>query len=259
MQISDYWSRAQGKYYRTGARLFFRRPLVLTNRTPLISFTFDDFPRSALRTGGRILKRFGAAGTYYVSLGLMGKTAPTGEMFLRDDLNDAVADGHELGCHTFDHYDSAGTATSVFEKSITKNSLALEQVLPGVSFQTFSYPISPPRVQTKRKIARHFVCCRGGGQTFNRGTADLSYLAAFFLEQSRDDENAVKRLIDQNRGAGGWLILATHDVSESPTPYGCTPEFFERVVQYAVQSGSRVVPVLEAYKSLQISTAEPAT
>jgi len=257
MQISDYWSRARGKYYRTGARLLFRRPLALTNRTPLISFTFDDFPRSALLAGGKLLKSFGATGTYYVSLGLMGKAAPTGEMFVMDDLRAAIADGHELGCHTFDHCHSADTPTSVFESSVLENRLALQTMLPDVSFQTFSYPISPPRVQTKRRIGKHFACCRGGGQTFNKGTADLSYLAAFFLEQSRDDENSVRKLIDRNREARGWLIVATHDISESPTPYGCTPEFFGRVVEYAVLSGARIVPVFEAWRLLRTSAAEP--
>jgi len=258
MQIADCWSRAQGKYYRTGARLFYRRPLVLTNRTPLISFTFDDFPRSALLTGGRTLKRFGAAGTYYVSLGLMGKTAPTGKMFVMDDLRAAVEDGHELGCHTFDHCHAADTATSYFEASVIENRLALEKLLPGVAFRTFSYPISPPRIQTKKRMAKHFVCCRGGGQTFNQGTADLSYLASFFLEQSRDDEDSVRELIDQNRAARGWLVLATHDISESPTPYGCTPAFFGRVVEYAVHSGARIVSVLDAWKLLQSSAGDPA-
>ena len=56
-----------------------------------------------------------------------------------------------------------------------------------------------------------------GGQTFNSGTADLNLLCAFFLEQSRDNPAAVKRLIDQNAKARGWLIFATHDVCASPS------------------------------------------
>ena len=51
------------------------------NDRPLISFSFDDFPRSALFTGGALLEQYGVAGTYYASLGLMGKTSPTGEIF----------------------------------------------------------------------------------------------------------------------------------------------------------------------------------
>src|SRR2546425_11069576 len=114
------WARVQGRYIRTAARFFFKRPLVINTPTPFISFTFDDFPRSALLTGGAILKRFGLTGTYYASFGLMGKQAPTGPMFLPEDLKALLEQGHELGCHTFDHCHSWETKTGVFEDSIIR-------------------------------------------------------------------------------------------------------------------------------------------
>jgi peptidoglycan/xylan/chitin deacetylase (PgdA/CDA1 family) len=250
MASSNFVGRVQGRYIRSAASFFFRRPLAIETQLPLISFTFDDFPRSALQTGGAILNRFGLAGTYYTSLGLMGKQAPTGTMFLPEDLNSLLEQGHELGCHTFGHCHSWETKPAVFEESIVANQLALEELIPGASFKTFSYPISPPRPRTKQKAAQHFVCCRGGGQTFNVGSTDLNYLAAYFLEKNRDNPDEAKSLIDQNRRARGWLIFATHDVCENPTPYGCTPGFFEDVVHCAVNSGARILPVFQAWKAL---------
>ena len=230
--------------------MFFRRPFSLNADEPIISFTFDDFPRSALLTGGAILERHGLAGTYYASIGLTGKEGPTGIMFLPEDLRALLERGHELGCHTFDHCHSCGTKPAEFERSIIENRLALRELLPGVSFRTFSYPISPPRPRTKQRAAKYFVCCRGGGQSFNAGTTDLNYLCAFFLEQSRDNPEVVKNLIDQNRRARGWLIFATHDVCAAPSPFGCTPEFFESIVQCAVNSGARILPVVQAWEAL---------
>ena len=250
-----FWARVQGRYIRSAARLFFKRPLAINRQVPLISFTFDDFPRSALLTGGAILNRYGLRGTYYASFGLMGKQAPTGTMFLPEDLKMLFEQGHELGCHTFGHHDSWKTETRVFEDSVTENRRALNKFYPEASFRTFSYPISPPRARTKRRVARHFVCCRGGGQTFNSGTTDLNYLSAYFLEQSGGNSEAVKSLIDQNRRAQGWLILATHDVSESPTPWGCTPDFFNDIVKTAVNSGARILPVVEAWEALRTSSS----
>lgn len=250
MSIGEYWTRARGKYYRTSARWLFRRPLAIEGPTPVISFTFDDFPKSALRTGGEILRRFGLAGTYYASLGIMGRQEPSGSMFTAEDLEALCGYGHEIGCHTFGHHHSWETKPAVFEGSVVENQQALAKVLPGVSFETFSYPIEAPRAQTKRRIAKYFVCCRGGGQTLNAGTADLNYLAAFFLEKSAGDPEPVKRMIDLNRQTRGWLIFATHDVCENPSPYGCTPEFFEEIVQYAVASGARVLPVVQAWRLL---------
>jgi peptidoglycan/xylan/chitin deacetylase (PgdA/CDA1 family) len=250
--------RIQGLYQRHTARALNTRPLAIDLRAPIVSFTFDDFPRSALFTGGAILEQFGLRGTYYASLGLMGCDAPTGPIFLREDLRVLVARGHELGCHTFDHCHSWNTTTPVFERSIIMNKTALDEIVPGAAFRTFSYPISPPRPRTKRVVAGRFSCARGGGQTFNVDTTDLNYLRAFFLEKARDRPDAIQSLIDENRAQGGWLVLATHDVSRTPTPYGCTPDFFEDVVRRAVESGARILPVAEALDSMLTSDQRAA-
>src|SRR5438477_13109088 len=86
-------SRLQGFYQRKSASLLFRRPFAVRPRQPLISFTFDDFPRSALLAGGSILNSFDLSATYYVSLGLMGKEAPSGKMFIADDLETLFEQG----------------------------------------------------------------------------------------------------------------------------------------------------------------------
>jgi peptidoglycan/xylan/chitin deacetylase (PgdA/CDA1 family) len=245
-----FWSRVRSRYSRESARLLCRRPFVIDSGIPFISFTFDDFPRSALITGGAILQRFGLNGTYYASFGLMGKQAPTGRIFERDDLNVLFKQGHELGCHTFDHCNAWETEPCLFEKSIVKNQHALNDLVPGASFQTLSYPISVPRAQTKNRVAKYFVCCRCGGQTFNAGKVDLNYLSAYFLEKSRNDPEKVKKLIEQNRRVRGWLIFATHDICQNPSPFGCTPEFFEDIVKCAVDSDAQIVPVIQALEAL---------
>jgi len=256
MAESQFWQRVQGRYRRTGARMFYRRPLAIRSEGPTISFTFDDFPRSALHTGGAILKRYAATGTYYASFGLMGKQAPTGAMFVREDLQILLQDGHELGCHTFGHCDAGETEPGAFEESIVQNQQTLSALCPGAVFQTMSYPINQPRVRTKKKAERHFLCCRGGGQTFNVGTADLNCLASFFLEQSRDNPQAVRNLIEENRRARGWLVFSTHDISQTPTPWGCTPDFFEDIVRCAVDSGARILPVAQSWELLSAASSQ---
>ncbi len=238
--------RARNYYRRNVARTVFGRPVPVQPRQSLVSFTFDDFPHSALEVGGTILNRFGLAGTYYVALGLAGKLDPSGEMFQERDLATVLEGGHELGCHTFSHCHSWETAPQAFENSVVQNAEALHRILPEAGFKTFSYPICPPRPMTKARVSRHFLCCRGGGQTFNSGSTDLNQLAAFFLEKSRDDIQRVKNLIDRNQQAQGWLIFATHDIAQNPTPYGCTPDFFEEIVRYSVERGARVLPVARA-------------
>jgi peptidoglycan/xylan/chitin deacetylase (PgdA/CDA1 family) len=243
--------RARGRYQRASARYFCQRPLAINPAVPLISFSFDDFPRSAWLEGGAILQSFGVRGTYYVSLNLMGKQIETGNMFLTEDLQALVAKGHELGCHTFNHCHAWNTSPNLFEQAIVENRQGLQTLVPGASFRTLSYPISAPKVETKRRIAKYFACCRGGGQTFNSGSADLNNVAAFFLEQSRENLDTIKRVVDENCRAKGWLVFATHDIGEKPTRWGCTPKLFEDVVRYSVMSGAQILPVFRAYEVLR--------
>ena len=243
---------------RTSARRVFQRPQAIRLDRPLISFTFDDFPRTALLNGGAILKRFGLTATYFTAMGLIGKDSPSGQIAGVDDLMKALEDGHELGCHTYAHCHSWQTPTSTFEESVRLNGAAIGEVVPGLRFASFSYPISEPRPLTKRAVAKHFQCCRAGGQTLNKRTADLNQLAAYFLERSKNGLQEVRELIDQNKQDCGWIIFATHDITDNPSRYGCTPEFFENVVKYAVESGAEVLPVIQALKRIQSSERSEA-
>ena len=265
--MGSYFARARQRIAGEATRVLFRRQLAVRTPVPLISFTFDDFPRSAFLNASAILGRYGVLGTYYVSLSLAGKQSQMGPMYQPEDLKELARLGHELGCHTFGHCHSWNTPPDMYEKAILENQHALNEVLPETAFQTFSYPFSGPRLAVKQVAARHFLCCRGGGlragrfllrhqpggQTFNSGTTDLNLLCAFFLEQSRENPGAVKRLIDQNAQARGWLILATHDVRDTPSQFGCTPAFFEQVVQWSLESGALLLPVVEALEELKAS------
>ncbi len=217
----------------------------------MISFTFDDFPCSALLSGGQILKSFDAAGTYYTSLGLLGKDSCSGQICTLEDLKKALDEGHELGCHTFSHCDSWYTKPEKYEQSIIQNRLALQDMVPGARFESFSFPLSSPRPAAKRAASRHFLCCRGGGQTLNAGSVDLNQLSAYFLEKAGGDIELVKALIDKNTAQRGWLIFATHDVAPDASQYGCIPEFFENVVRYASKSGAKILPVVKSLKVIQ--------
>lgn len=226
-----------------------QRKTVLPLAAPVVSFTFDDFPRSALTEAGSILRSHGYIGTYYTSFGLMGSLAPTGQIFSEEDLPEFIRQGHELGCHTYHHCHSWDTPPVEFEASIRRNQQALRKLLPGGRFHSFSYPISGPRPKTKQLVARHYEMARGGGQTFNSQSTDFSFLKAFFIEQSRDNLDAIKQTVDAAVAANGWLIFATHDVEPTPTQFGCTPGLFKHVVEYVSSSGAKVLPVGQALGS----------
>jgi peptidoglycan/xylan/chitin deacetylase (PgdA/CDA1 family) len=245
------WERLKGYGQRQAAAMLYRRSFQVQSAQPLISFTFDDFPKSALVAGGEILNQFGTTGTYYVSLGLADQIIPAGRAFTVDDLPIVIEHGHELGCHTFAHCDASRTPSRTFARSVSDNQRALDRLVPGVTLKTLSYPINVPRPLVKARVAERFLACRGGGQTFNAGIIDLNLVSAFFVVNIRGRMDTVKAVIDRSGEAGGWLIFATHDVARVPSPYGCTPQFFEEVVRYATMCGARVVTITRALELMR--------
>jgi hypothetical protein len=149
---------------------------------------------------------------------------------------------------------SAVIHVAAFETSIADNREAFRRLAPATPLSVFAYPLDGPVLDIKRAVGRHFVCCRGGGQTFNSGAIDLNLLKAYFLDwRNQDDMAAVQAVIDQNAAERGWLVFATHDVADSPSRYGVSPGFFDQVVAAAVRSGARVVPMMTACRELKIA------
>jgi len=246
------WSRLQNAYARRMARWFGRRPFLLQPRRPLVTFTFDDFPRSALAAGGGTLESNSVRGTYFVAMGLAGRAIETGEMFVPADLDALLARGHELACHTCEHLPAWETPPAAYLASVERNARALGALPQAIRPATHSYPISYPRPGTKRRIASRFRACRFGGQGINRGPVDLNALNSFFIEQSVHDVPAIERLIAANAAQPGWLIFSTHDVAEDPTRYGCTPALFERIVRLTLESGATILTMTAALDELGV-------
>ena len=248
--MTGFFSKLRSRGRRAVSMALARREVIMRNSEPLVSFTFDDFPRSALITGGPILESFGGNGTFFCCLGLMGTGGSAIEMFCRDDLINLLERNHELGCHTYDHCHAWDTSSQEFEASILRNREALQHCLPGASFRSFSYPSSCPRPVIKRRTGKYFNCCRGGGHTFNVGSIDVNFVKSCFLEQAAGDFDLISGWIDANNRARGWLILTTHDISEKPSKFGCTPTLFERAVRQVARSGATIVTVSEGLKRI---------
>src|ERR1700742_3510772 len=98
------WTTVKTKVSHRLARHFRVQPFRLRNTAPMVSFTFDDIPKSAATTGAEILERHGVRGTFYVSGDLLGKkSSPHWEAADAPDIAGLHRKGHEIGCHTFSH------------------------------------------------------------------------------------------------------------------------------------------------------------
>lgn len=223
-----------------------RRMSMLRNDRPIISFTFDDFPASGYMNTAQLFKQAGVQATFYTSIGLLGGVAPTGRIASRELFREVLSSPHEVGCHTFDHLGAFETPFNAYRASVERNLRELRLFDPLASFVTHSYPISFPRIRTKRYVSRRFAACRAGGQTYNQGAVDLAYLQSFFIERSRSNPAAIREQIGRSVQAKGWLIFSTHDVDENPTEYGCTPGLFGKILEWSLDSGARILSVRDA-------------
>ncbi len=234
-------------YFRYRSYSLEKRVAYWHSDKPVISFTFDDFPRSAYQVGGRILERFGVCGSFYASFGLRGTRTATGDMFKDDDLKGLLQSGHELGCHTYNHLDAWKTPAGLFEESIRKNISACENLIPGYSMRTFAYPRNNPHPKIKALAAWYFRASRGGRQMINEKTLDLNLIKSFFINyKNRNDPDFFLELIRRNAEDKHWLVFSTHDVDDVVSPHGCSRDVFEEIVAKSVESGALVLPVHEA-------------
>jgi len=221
----------------------YRRTASLGNCGPIVSFTFDDFPRSACTAGGPILERFGARGTFYAAYGLMNTRNELGEQFRAQDLDSLLEKGHELASHTFSHISCCSVSCATFREDVEKGRKAIEEMAGSANF---AYPFGHVTLQTKRALAMSLTSARSIVPGFNGPEIDLNLLRANSLYGDLNGARHAEELIAENSKRKTWLIFYTHDVQRTPSPFGCTPALLESVVSCAARSRCRVLTVREA-------------
>jgi len=234
-----------GSARRTVLCALYRRPVVLKNREPLVSFTFDDFPRTAYTVGGSILERYGAHGTYYAACGLMNTRNQLGEQFRLEDVDALLEEGHELASHTFSHISSRSVSCDNFCDDVKLGNDAVEK-LSGIHSGNFAYPFGHVTLATKRSLANSVTSARSIFPGCNGPEIDLNLLRANSLYGGLEELQRVEELIAENIQRNGWIIFYTHDVQAQPSAFGCTPALFEAAVAHAAHAGCRILPVQEA-------------
>jgi peptidoglycan/xylan/chitin deacetylase (PgdA/CDA1 family) len=230
-----------------------QRPVSFTGQTSVITFSFDDFPRTAYTAGGAILERFGARGTYYTAPGLQNTPYGLEAHFTSGDLEELLAKGHELGSHTYGHVSCRSLSYTDYCSDAVKGRQILEKQTRHAA-QSFSYPFGHVTLQTKKLLAPQFASARGIRPGFNGPQVDLNLLRANRIYGDVDQAPQLEALISENLQRKSWLIFYTHDVRPQPSPYGCTPALFESIVACAARSGSRILTVAQTLREMGVSS-----
>lgn len=219
-------------------------PLRIPAAFRCVSFTFDDFPKSAATTGRNMLEEYGWSGTYFASGCFCSSTTHYGPMYDPDDLVSLAAAGHEIGNHTFSHLDCARTTGTQVAADIERNSKFLMSVAGIPKPRSFAFPYGEATPQLKRSLGEKFAGLRGVTRGINRAVADRCLLKSVPIV-SGTKLPAALGFADEVATRGGWLIYAFHDIHPEPTNWGCRPEDMREALQAVRQSGLPVKPLGE--------------
>jgi peptidoglycan/xylan/chitin deacetylase (PgdA/CDA1 family) len=240
--------RLSRRYCKWTASRFCRRLIDVRCERPIVTFSFDDFPRTAASNGGRVLADLGIRATYFVAFGLENTLTSGGAAFTIDDLHMVAGAGHELGCHTFGHELSHRVSRRRYETSIQRNRDRLAELKVSSPWQTFAYPAGSASAGTKQIIQDRFACARGTAPGINAGSTDANLLRANSLYSAQRPASHHIAQIDQAINNHGWLIFYTHDVADSPSRFGCTLEYLRTIAQAARDRGAEILPIGEAFE-----------
>ena len=228
------WSEAKAKVSHRLAMHLSVEPFRLLNDTPMVSFTFDDIPKSAATTGAKLLEAHDARGTFYVSGGLVGTASPDWTAVDAQDIVDLHRHGHEIGCHTFSHTRACDLDAASLAEEIARNRRYLRALDPSIKVENFrlSLRLRVVRAQAPaqgRRSSPAAASCRASTAT----TVDLQFLRAMPLIDRRIGRDEIERAFDEAQTYNGWLIFYTHDVADRPSPYGCSPDLLKHALEAA--------------------------
>ena len=205
---------------------------------PVVSFTFDDFPKSALNGADAVEAHGGRAG-FYAATSFLGAIDPVmGEMFDAVTLRELAARGHEIGAHTHGHIDCARKTREAVEKDVAANLVALTEAGHSETVSSLAWPYGETTHQAKRWASDVFATARGVLPGVNRGETDRAQLRAVELGTSAAGRRRAVAMLESCIQSNGWLFFFTHDVSRSPSALGCTPELVDELCRRAVDQGA---------------------
>src|SRR3984957_18148624 len=170
------WSALRTRVSNRLARHFGATPFRLSGTGPMVSFTFDDIPKSAAAVGAPMLEEYGARGTFYVSGGLTDQWSGHWIGASADDIVGLHRNGHEVACHTFSHLRTSDLDATAMTAEMKNNRRFLLALDPSIKLENFAYPYGFGSVSRKRQLGKTFRSSRGILPGVNSGTIDLHFL-----------------------------------------------------------------------------------
>jgi len=211
---------------------------VVAPDRPVVTFTFDDFPKSALN-GADIVEQHGGRAGFYACTSMLGQRSPVlGEMFDAGTLAELRERGHEVGAHTHSHVDCARARQQKVELDIGENLVALAEAGHHQTVSAFAFPFGETRFAAKRWVGDIFATGRGSQPGVNSGNVDRSQLYAVELGGTSSHRRRALAALGSCIANKGWLFFFTHDVGANPTDHGAPADLIAELAARAVEGGA---------------------
>jgi len=249
--ISDSLTR---RVWRKVVPHFATRHLNFKLDRPVISISFDDFPKSVMENALPLLDQYGWKASFYVAAGLENTTNHLGLHFNRNDLLLLQEQGHEIGCHTYNHLNITELSETRVADELTSNAKSLKDFGITSPLKTFAYPFGETSIPRKSLLEHDFSSMRGIMRGIHYNKADLNQVKSVPI-YSGPEMSQTLNYISSLRDKPGWLTLFTHDIRENPSEWGCTPEDFATALAAIQASGAIVMPIQKTIDFLKGKTS----
>lgn len=213
-----------------------------------ISLSFDDARASQVDVGTALLDKYGVKGTFYV--------VPNSVKPKLEGWKKAVANGHEIGNHSFNH-PCTGNFPWSRQKAIENYTLkqmrneliltnkAIKELL-GVEAEVFAYPCGQTYVGRGSKtksyvpvVSKLFLSGRGWLDEGPNAPqfCDLAQLTG--MEMDGKDFDQILPLIENAKKSGAWLVLAGHEMGTSGNQT-TRLSMLEKLIEYSQDPKNRI-------------------
>jgi peptidoglycan/xylan/chitin deacetylase (PgdA/CDA1 family) len=226
-----------------------QRLLPVKLKRPIVSFSFDDCPKSVIDNALKPIEAEGWQATVYIAMGLCGITNHLGLHMSADDVKAVHESGHEIGDHSFSHYDGSALPLDAFLADIDKNREAFDGLgLPAA--ETFAYPYGGTTPALKKALESRFIGARGINSRHHKTDVDLNQIGSNRLYKGASFDVLLTQ-ISALKEAPAWMTIFTHDVRDNPSDFGCTPAQVKTVIKAVKDCGADVMTVAGTIKYLE--------
>jgi peptidoglycan-N-acetylglucosamine deacetylase len=189
-----------------------------------VSLSFDDARESQVLVGTQLLDQYGIKATFFVN-------PPAVERQL-DGWKKAVASGHEIGNHSFNHpcsinfpwsRDRALENYSIkqMKKDIEACNKRIDELL-NVKMEVFAYPCGQKYVGSGEKtksyvplVSKMFLLGRGWMDEAPNDPLYCNFAQLTGVEMDGKTFDQILARIEEAKKSGMWLVLAGHEIGES--------------------------------------------